>query len=312
MLIRKAMQRLFGLLCISLLTQYSNATTFANHSAPFHVTVNDRALTHDIAFRAVLPNATLVFTSGELIELNADKKTFLSGKKTISWKAPAQPGYYPLMIKNLADSHTIQLQVFVLQPLANVKNGRLNGYQIGTYPPALKNLDSYQPPNGFIEVTQNNQDVFISPHFTLGQFLCKQQSGYPKYVALKPRLLEKLEYLLELVNQKGIRADTLTVMSGYRTPYYNKVIGNVANSRHIYGGAADIYIDVAPQNGVMDDLNKDGKIDIQDAKYLYNLADSFIRLTGKKELTGGVGLYKSTASHGPFVHVDVRGTKARW
>jgi hypothetical protein len=29
-------------------------------------------------------------------------------------------------------------------------------------------------------------------------------------------------------------------------------------------------------------------------------------------LIGGLGKYPSTASHGPFVHVDVRGRKARW
>jgi uncharacterized protein YcbK (DUF882 family) len=30
------------------------------------------------------------------------------------------------------------------------------------------------------------------------------------------------------------------------------------------------------------------------------------------ELIGGVGTYRATRAHGPFVHVDVRGTRARW
>jgi hypothetical protein len=30
------------------------------------------------------------------------------------------------------------------------------------------------------------------------------------------------------------------------------------------------------------------------------------------ELTGGAGLYESNSSHGPYVHVDVRGSRARW
>jgi hypothetical protein len=29
-------------------------------------------------------------------------------------------------------------------------------------------------------------------------------------------------------------------------------------------------------------------------------------------LVGGLGIYRSTENHGPFVHVDVRGTIARW
>jgi uncharacterized protein YcbK (DUF882 family) len=27
---------------------------------------------------------------------------------------------------------------------------------------------------------------------------------------------------------------------------------------------------------------------------------------------GGLGIYGSTSAHGPFIHVDVRGTRARW
>jgi hypothetical protein len=30
------------------------------------------------------------------------------------------------------------------------------------------------------------------------------------------------------------------------------------------------------------------------------------------ELVGGIGIYKANRAHGPFVHVDTRGTPARW
>ena len=33
---------------------------------------------------------------------------------------------------------------------------------------------------------------------------------------------------------------------------------------------------------------------------------------GFERLQGGMGYYPSTSAHPPFVHVDVRGTKARW
>ena len=52
-----------------------------------------------------------------------------------------------------------------------------------------------------------------------------------------------MELILQRLNAKGYRCDSFHVMSGYRTPYYNKAIGNVKYSRHIYGGAADIFID---------------------------------------------------------------------
>ena len=73
-----------------------------------------------------------------------------------------------------------------------------------------------------------------------------------------------------------------------------------------------MYIDENPKDGNMDDLNKDGKINMQDATVLFKIADQFVNKTGKTDLTGGVGQYKKTASHGPFVHIDVRGTRARW
>lgn len=55
-----------------------------------------------------------------------------------------------------------------------------------------------------------------------------------------------LEFILEKVNAQGYRWETFCVMSGYRTPYYNKAIGNVRYSRHLWGDAADIFIDENP------------------------------------------------------------------
>jgi len=97
-------------------------------------------------------------------------------------------------------------------------------------------------------------------------------------------------------------------MSGYRTPFYNKAIGNVGFSQHQWGRAADIFID-KDKNGTMDDLNKDKRIDRNDAVFLYQMLD---RLSKQSSLIGGLGVYGSASSHGPFVHVDVRGKRARW
>ena len=127
---------------------------------------------------------------------------------------------------------------------------------------------------------------------------------------VREALLLKLESLLERANQKGYHCTTLTVMSGFRTPHYNRSIGNVAYSRHQWGGAADVYIDVAPRDGNMDDLNGDGKIDQADAQILADLVEQLER---ERACTiGGLGLYSANSSHGPFVHVDVRGFRARW
>ena len=101
-------------------------------------------------------------------------------------------------------------------------------------------------------------------------------------------------------------------MSGYRTPYYNKAIGNVKYSRHIYGGAADIFIDENPKDNMMDDLNRDAKIDYKDAAVLYEIIDKLYGKPFYQGLVGGLARYEKTDCHGPFVHIDVRGRRARW
>jgi hypothetical protein len=202
----------------------------------------------------------------------------------------------------------------VMVPAREMKNGLLNGYRIGTYPsmPAKPN-PQYAAPAGFIEVTRENQDTKVSPHFELKQFLCKEDTSkaFPKYVVLKERLPLKLEAVLALVNALGFDADTLHVMSAYRTPYYNRAIGDVKYSMHQWGSAADVYVDPAKKER-MEDLNRDGRIDVEDAKFLYDRIEEMLAIKGFRELQGGMGFYPATAAHPPFVHVDVRGTAARW
>ena len=62
----------------------------------------------------------------------------------------------------------------------------------------------------------------------------------------------------------------------------------------------------------MDDLNKDGKINIQDAKVMANLIEGVENTEGYRVFVGGLGLYGKKSHRGPFIHVDVRGFKARW
>ena len=105
--------------------------------------------------------------------------------------------------------------------------------------------------------------------------------------------------------------DTLHVLSGYRTPYYNHAIGDVLYSMHQWGSAADVYVD-KDDKGVMDDLNRDGKVDVQDSRLLYDAIEAMLGEQAFARFQGGMGWYRGTSAHPPFVHVDVRGTKARW
>jgi len=83
---------------------------------------------------------------------------------------------------------------------------------------------------------------------------------------LRERLLLKLEMLLEEAKRLGLSVTTFQILSGCRTPYYNQSIGNETRySRHLYGDAADIYVD-EDGDGSMDDLDGDGREDLDDAE----------------------------------------------
>jgi len=268
----------------------------------------------------VLPKETLhlevvdtLLNGGFETRAQAGKLVSASPRKWL-WTAPEAAGLYPITIRHAGSSQTMTLNTFVLVPFGHIKDGNLNGYKIGKYPDVpLRDLAIYKPPRGFVEVTPEVEDVWISPHFRLKPFLCKQeQASYPKYLILRERRLLKLEFILEKTNEKGIRCDTFAILSGFRTPHYNKSIGNVKYSRHTWGGAADIFVDVNPRDGMMDDLKGDGVINYQDAQVLYQTVDSMYGKPKYDPYKGGLGLYHKSPTHGPFIHMDVRGFRARW
>jgi len=266
----------------------------------------------------VMPEATLALDAigppGDYSMRARDGDVLPRGPHSWRWRAPRTPGLYEIEIKGPASKDTIALHAFVMVPASQAKNGFLNGYEIGKYPAKpLNGNPIYLPPSGFVEVTKDNQDTRVSPHFRLKQFLCKEDTTkqYPKYVVLKERLPLKLEAILERVNTLGFHVDTLHIMSAYRTPFYNHAIGDVLFSQHQWGSAADIYIDT-DNHDRMDDLNHDGKIDTADSRYLYNVIEQMLTEPADRKFEGGMGYYRGTTAHPPFVHVDVRGTKARW
>jgi hypothetical protein len=270
----------------------------------------------------VLPSATMeleaVGPPGDY-SLRAEAGGVASrGPHRWQWRAPREPGLYDLRfdgpVAKDKDQDAITLHVFVMVPAAEVRDGFLNGYRIGQYPAKpLSGNPIYLPPAGFVEVTKDNQDTKVSPHFRLKQFLCKEDTTkrFPKYLVLKERLPLKLEVILERANALGFHVDTLHVMSGFRTPYYNHAIGDVLYSQHQWGSAADVFIDKADR-GQMDDLNHDGRVDVGDSRFLYDAIERLLTEPGSAKFQGGMGFYPATAAHPPFVHVDVRGSKARW
>jgi uncharacterized protein YcbK (DUF882 family) len=199
-------------------------------------------------------------------------------------------------------------------PFTSKVHGRIGQYLMGFWPGERGRVTkgAYKNPEGFVEVTPENQNTLVSEHFRLRDFLTHDQARtWPKYVVLREELVDKLELVIQQLEKQGVVVRRMTVMSGFRTPQYNGPGGDGRSgvSRHMYGDAADVFVD-NDGDGRMDDLNRDGRVDYRDARVILAAAERVERLY--PSLAGGVGVYRATAGHGPFAHVDVRGWRARW
>lgn len=231
-----------------------------------------------------------------------------------------EQGKWTPRIERMAGRDSSAGRAFTLIGMRNFEDksadGYVGGYNMGFWPAERGHVRNaaYENPQGFIEVTPENQDLFISEHFRLRDFITHDQGDvWPKYVVLREELLDKLELVIDDLKEHGVAADHIHVLSGFRTPQYNHDLGEASgradDSRHQFGDAADVYID-ANNSGHMADLNHDGRIDMKDSRVI--LA-AVARVEAEyPELVGGTGVYHAQGSHGPFAHIDVRGSLARW
>ena len=295
----------------------TDSTTFDDGRAAFSVEFGDEVISRRIMAVVVRPNASHRLsveggaTTGRWRVQGPMGAVTRVSEGTWQFTAPGQPGLYRVRLRDERTGATIRLRAFVLTPWDPDKK-HLHGYRLGRYEQQpRKGLERYEPPAGFIRVTDENKDVRVAPHFRLKQFLCKQTDDLPQYALVRTRLLQRLEGLLAAVNAEGHRVSTLRVMSGYRTPYYNRAIGNTTEySRHLYGDAADVFVD-ADGDGRMDDLTGDGRVTEADARALARLVRR-APTPGDDAFDGGLGIYGTAPHRGPFIHVDLRGYRARW
>src|SRR5690349_14696913 len=221
-------------------------------------------------------------------------------------RAAAKPGVYDLDRKTT---------LFTLVPF-EAKRGRtrLGRYRMGLWPQETGGSpNGYAAPDGFLRLTKKDAQRRVSTHFRLWEFLTHDQAEtWPKYAVLRAPLLDKLELTAQALKEYG-RSDSIRILSGFRTPQYNAPGvgpgGRVEDSRHLYGDAADIFVS-ANGDSLMDDLDGDGQVTVDDARWLLFLVEQVE--ADHPELVGGLGLYPAAEDHGPFVHVDVRGKRARW
>lgn len=120
----------------------------------------------------------------------------------------------------------------------------------------------------------------ISEHFNREEFDCKDGTPVPsEYCPNVVNLANELEIIREAL---GV---PLLILSGYRTPKYNKAIGGASKSQHLLAKAADLT------------TRK------HTPKQLHATIEKLIK--EKKLKDGGLGLYPG------FVHYDI-GKPRRW
>jgi uncharacterized protein YcbK (DUF882 family) len=249
---------------------------------------------------------------------------YSTGGEVASDSQPKAPGVWnvALAIGNAIRPVT-DFSVITELPFSAKRSGKIGLYYIGNWPqesakkkrtPAKAPATAYANPSGFIQVTEDNADTYVSEHFKLRDFLTHDQPNvWPKYLVLRMTLVDKLELVLEDLSAHGVDISGVKIMSGFRSPQYNATGGNpqgrAALSRHMYGDASDIYID-NNHDGVMDDLDHDGHLTMNDAKVIEAAVDRVE--AAHPELIGGAGIYPAGPGHGPFIHIDTRGYRARW
>ena len=121
----------------------------------------------------------------------------------------------------------------------------------------------------------------LEKNFSLHEFKCKDGTEVPDEFLCNIRQL-----CMNLQTLRDHLCHPIIIISGYRSPEYNKKIGGAKKSQHMLAKAADIVVPNMTSLEVRDtiiQLIKEGKMD-----------------------PGGVGIYPT------FVHYDVRGFNARW
>jgi uncharacterized protein YcbK (DUF882 family) len=284
-------------------------------------TLNAFGVSQEVRLRFALPNGELEFplqVSGdpraltyEWIKLGDSTATgYARPVNGSSFIAPPVPGFYHLAIVRGVEREIIpEPTLTVMVPFEQKVAGRLNGYRIGTY--LAERLGREDHPDGFIQVRAEDSSLMVSKHLRLADFLTHdgQADVWPKYVALNPRLLDKLELVLAKVGERAhltatagaVREVAFDVHSGFRTPAHNNGVWRAASdSRHEHGDAADVAIDA----------DGDGRVTLKDERLVERAVEQVE--AEHPDLVGGLGLYTSAYYHTPYVHIDARGTRSRW
>lgn len=219
--------------------------------------------------------------------------------------APARPGFYRLELSLEQERQLMDaLPLAVLVPKAEKTGSTLNGYRMGFYRGERARRSDPEAPIGFVQIDTSHIALPVSEHLMLSDFITHDnQKTWPRYAAVDPRLLDKIELVLAEIgtwtgsaSRDDVRFD---VRSAFRTPLHNQLVPAAArDSRHQLGDAIDLSVDA----------NRDGRVNSKDANLVAMAVDIVERL--HPDLVGGMGIYTRRGT--AYVHIDARGKRVRW
>jgi len=130
----------------------------------------------------------------------------------------------------------------------------------------------------------------LTKNFSLKEFDCSDGTPVPDFVTIKGKTYPVKENIKKLAEQLEILRteinSPLFINSGFRTVEYNKKVGGVSNSQHLYGIASDVRstkFTPLQLSIIVEKMISEGKLQFK-----------------------GLGLYDT------FIHLDLRKTKSRW
>ena len=221
--------------------------------------------------------------------------------------APAAPGFYRLVMAHEGRRRLVpDVALAVMVPFEAKQGASLDGYRLGAWRGERRGA-SAGVPDGFVKVDTAAASLPLSKHFRVRDFLTRDgQRQWPRFAAGHPRLIDKLELVIaDLAASRGLDPDSVrlrvNVNAGFRSPSHNSTVERAArDSRHQYGDAADVAIDA----------DFDGRFSREDSRLV---AEAVERVEeAHPELVGGMGVYLSSRYAHSYVHIDARGTRARW
>lgn len=276
------------------------------------------------------PNAMMEFN----LENITESITILEANKPYSFEKKDQVIIITLPTENkileinflLKNNTTIKCSILTAINDKDTSDGEIkfneSTYPIGKYPPIpakgktnyFKN--KYEPPQYFFIWNSSLEDLPISKSMKYADLVIKPDAEKPdqprpdratKVFTLSYETILNFDRIIEKARLKT-PFKKITILSYYRTPEYNNKIGAAAFSRHIYGDGIDWFIDENKEDGIMDDLNKDGVVNEEDG---LSFVQAIIELVNKREIEPcGTGVYFT--KKGASLHYDSRGHLARW